>query len=296
MRDTREDIREEDAIPEREAGRAGAASGAVSLGRRSPPAGLPERMDAPDCDEGLLADALEQLARVARWTGGRRLLVRRVLRLLESAGSRAAAARADGNGDGPTRAGNGRPEITLLEVGAGSGHLALHLARRLERLGWRPRLILADRHPGVIRLCRDRFSVVDSERTRFHPVRLDGARLPLDDGSVDIAYSATTLHHLSDADAGAFIAELDRVSRSGWVVTDLLRSRIVLSAIRLLAGTVWRRHPLPRADGLASVRRSFTAGEVARLIADLGLTRARVRRRLVRWIAWHDAGPRGETA
>lgn len=290
-------LREGDGILERGAAPAPrSGEEAASLARRSPPAGLPERMDAPDCDPGLLADALEQLARVARWTGGRRLLVRRVLRLLEDGGALTVAAPADGDADGRARAGNGRREITLLEVGAGSGHLALYLAGRLERLGWRPRVILADRHPGVIRLCRGRLGLLGAGWARFHPVRLDGARLPLDDRSVDIAYSSTTLHHLSDAGASSFLAELDRVSRSGWVVTDLLRSRLALSAIRFLARTIWRRHPLPRADGLASVRRSFTAGEVARLIGDLGLERARVRRRLIRWIAWRDTGPRGETA
>jgi hypothetical protein len=59
---------------------------------------------------------------------------------------------------------------------------------------------------------------------------------------------------------------MDRVSDGRWVVTDLRRSRTAYLALRLLAATLWRRHPYPRQDGPVSVRRAFTADEARRLL------------------------------
>jgi hypothetical protein len=74
------------------------------------------------------------------------------------------------------------------------------------------------------------------------------------------------------------LRELDRVARCGVVVTDLYRSRPALLGARLLAATVWRRHPVTRHDGPRSVVAAFTPRELEELAAAAGMAGARVHR------------------
>jgi ubiquinone/menaquinone biosynthesis C-methylase UbiE len=221
-------------------------------------------MDARDCDRRELADALTTLGRVNRYLGGARLACRQVHRLL---------------------AGRPQGELRLLDVGAGGGDVALRLSGQLHRTGWSPSFLLADRHRVTLQLCRERALRRDATGPlpRFSFVRLDGTALPFADGDVDIAYSTTTLHHLEEAEARAFVAELARVSRFGWAITDLRRSRPSYALMRALGATVWRRRPLPRADAPVSVLRSFTPAEADRLAREAGVPGAVLERSPLRW-------------
>ncbi len=224
-------------------------------------------MDATDCDPDLLADALDMLAEANRRFGGLRTLFAHVDRVL-----------------GASDAGG---QLRILDVGAGGGESATALGRSLGARGRDVRLVFADLHAGVIGQCRARVRAAGGEvGRRAGYVRLDGAALPFADDAFDLAFSTATLHHLDDRGAARFLREIDRVSRVGWVVVDMRRSRAALLSVRFLAATRWRRHPYPRADGPVSVRRSFTVREIRRLLDELGLDCAVVRGRIVRWVAW----------
>ena len=220
-------------------------AGAKASGRTSPDR-LPELMDAPDCDRQELADALVTLGRVNRYLGGGRMIRRQVSRLLA------------GRSPGPVR---------ILDVGAGGGDVATDLLGPLGRAGWAPSFVLADCHESTLELCREnvRRAVGQSFAERFSYVRLDGVSLPFPDGSFDVAFCTTTLHHLQDDDARELLGELARVSRIGWTITDLRRSKTSYALMRALSATVWRGRRMPRADAPVSVLRSFTPVEARRL-------------------------------
>lgn len=203
-------------------------------------------MDEPNCDRSELADALATLGRVNRFLGGHRLIRRQVSRLLA------------GRSPGPVR---------LLDVGTGGGDVAADLLGRLGRAGWAPTFVLADCHESTLDLCRERVrrSVGRSLAERFSYVQLDGVSLPFPDGSFDVAFCTTTLHHLEDEAARELLGELARISRIGWAVTDLRRSRASYALMRALSATVWRGRRMCRADAPVSVLRSFTAAEAQRL-------------------------------
>lgn len=254
---------------------------------RASPARVPERMDRPDCDPDRLRDALSTLARANRRFGARDATLAAASELLE------------GRPPGPVR---------ILDVGTGSGDIGGGLARRLRSRGWRPRTTLTDLHPTTLRIARERLrrngrgpdggASGGGDRAPQGPpsggktgregarepgeaatfVRLTAGALPFRDDSFDVAVSATMLHHLEREEARAFLRELDRVAARGWVVTDLRRSRAAYLAVRVLAATLWRRHPLPREDGPASVRRAFTAEEARGLLAEAGIGDAGVER------------------
>ena len=210
-------------------------------------------MDAPDCDREALREALDTLADANRYLGGRRFLLRRVRRLLAD------------QDPGPIR---------ILDVGCGCGDLAIGLAEHLRGLGWEPRLILGDLHHTTLCLARERWPADRSATDSF--VRLNGTRLPFADDLADLTVCTLTLHHLETDDARQLLAELARVSRLGWVVTDLRRSTAGYRAMQLLGQTLWRTREIPRVDGPISVQRSFTPAEVAALVRDAGVTGARV--------------------
>ena len=220
-------------------------------------------MDDPGCDPEVLREALDALSRAGRWLGGDRLLRKEVARQLR------------GIPPGPVR---------LLDVGTGSGASAQRLSRWLSRRGWQPSLVLSDRHAETLRIARRRLPRGGShgEPEAGEPdaegrlVRLTAGRLPFAEDAFDLVISSATLHHLERSGATAFLAELARVSKRGWVVVDLRRSLLTYAAVRLLAGTVWRRNPLNRWDGPVSVRRSFTGAEARALAREAGREEATV--------------------
>lgn len=251
-------------------------------------------MDREDVDPERLARALTALSRANRLFGGTRAVWRpleRDLRRRERRTGRASSAPTAGSSP---PAENGAPRgLTVVDVGAGGGGMAAELARRCAARGWRPLMLLGDRHPAVLRIAAGRVGASAAEangfpnraagssggrgRTAFRLLRLTAGRLPLANGAADYVVSATTLHHLEREEAVSFLREADRVARRGWVVADLRRSLPAYAAVRFLARTLWRRNPLPRRDGPVSVRRAFTPAEADELLGEAGLRRARTR-------------------
>jgi ubiquinone/menaquinone biosynthesis C-methylase UbiE len=210
-----------------------------------------ERMDEPGVDRRELAVSLDDLRRVNRWLGGTRVLLHHLGRL---------AAR------------SGAVELTVLDVATGSGDIPLAVARWARGRGLRVRVVATDAHAGTLALAREHAGRDPDVRVEH----ADALALPYADGEFDFALCSTALHHFDDDGAVRVLRELWRVARRGVVVNDLRRSRPALLGARLLAATVWRRHPVTRHDGPLSVRRSFTPGELLELGRRAGMAEARV--------------------
>lgn len=220
-------------------------------------------MDDPACAAEDLGQSLSALATVNRWFGGCAAILRPI--------ERALAGRTPG-------------DLRLLDVGTGGGDVPRALGRRLRAAGWRPRFCLTDNHATTLRLARDLAAGEPPGTTRTF-VRLDAVRLPFATDAFDVGFAGTMLHHLETDAAGEFLRELDRVSRLGWVVSDLRRGVAIHLAVGLLGSTIWRRNEPARVDGRVSVRRAFRTDEVEALLANVGLTDAVVRAGPFRWVA-----------
>lgn len=228
---------------------------------RVSPARAPELMDDPECDPETLDRALEALSVVNRWFGGFGALRRPIERAL---------------------AGRSPGELRLLDVGTGGGDIPAALEHRLRAGGWNPQLCLADNHAATLRIARSAVSSGSPEATF---VRLDAPRLPFATDAFDIGLTGAMLHHLESEAAVTFLRELDRVSRLGWIVSDLRRGVAIRVAFAVLGATIWRGNEPARVDGAASIRRAFTASEARALLATAGLPDAVVRSGPIRWIA-----------
>jgi ubiquinone/menaquinone biosynthesis C-methylase UbiE len=204
-----------------------------------------EMMDRPS-SFGELAGALRAITQLNRFFGGRRLTLRHVRRLL-------AALPAD-------------RLVTVLDVGAGAADIPVALARWARRRGRRIRVLALDRDSATLRYARG-YAAAYPEITL---VQGDALALPAPPGSVDVVISAMTLHHLQPEEAVRYLAEIDTVSRLGWVVNDLVRGRVahrlVWAATRLFSRNAMARH-----DGPMSILRSYTPSELASLCEKAGL-------------------------
>jgi SAM-dependent methyltransferase len=171
--------------------------------------------------------------------------------------------------------------LTLLDIGAGAGDVT-RLA--CEVLGsYRTTAISLDHHKTSAWLCSAKGII---------PVIADIRHLPLRSQSVDIVIVSMVLHHLPRCEAVALIGQLHAAARLGVVIADLQRSRLAAAGFNL-AGRMLRLHPVTRRDGVLSIRRGFTASELAAIIADAGVREATVHRRagwrvLAYWRTQHE--------
>lgn len=143
---------------------------------------------------------------------------------------------------------------SVLDVACGSADLAEHLAGH--------RYIGLDLHQTTLGIAQE-----------WQPgaalVRGDALRLPFGDGSMDLAVCQMALHHFETRSAERIVAEMERVSRRGWVVADLLRRRRALGWITLF--TLFA-DPMVRHDARTSVRQAWSPEEARGLGAPYGAT------------------------
>ncbi|RPH77727.1 MAG: methyltransferase domain-containing protein [Candidatus Rokuibacteriota bacterium] len=198
-----------------------------------------------------LSATLDDLDRLNAWFGGYALTLSRVRRV-EARLPRGSS-------------------LVVVDVGGGRGDLAVNIVRWARRRRRPVRVLVVDSDGAMLELAR--------RRTAAYPeialVQADATALSLRDGAADVAVASLTLHHLDQDAVVGCLAGMAAASSLA-VVNDLLRTRgslgLVGPATRLL-----RLHPVSRHDGPLSVRRAYSAGELAVLAEKAGV-RARIRR------------------
>ena len=110
------------------------------------------------------------------------------------------------------------------------------------------------------------------------------------DRSVDLVMVSQLVHHLARPSAICLLRSCDRLARLGVIVADLRRSRLGPPAFWCGARALGF-DPVTIADGMTSIRRGYTTGELRALLAESGVV-ARVERRPgLRLVAtWRPAG------
>ena len=212
-----------------------------------------ELMDEPAQDREELTRSLADIRAVNRWLGGTRVALHHLEALIER---------------------HPRPSYRIVDLATGSGDIPLAVARWARERDVQVEIVATDNHPTTLELAAEHTAHEPAVRTEL----ADALQLPWADNAFDVALLSTALHHFDDErDCLRVLREMGRVSRIGFVVNDLARSRPALLGARLLAATVWRTHPVTRHDGPLSVRRAFTPAELRTLAARAGFTKAEVR-------------------
>jgi ubiquinone/menaquinone biosynthesis C-methylase UbiE len=211
-----------------------------------------ELMDEPAQDRTELAKSLDDLRRVNRWLGGTRVVLHHLAALVRR---------------------HPRAEYRILDIATGSGDVPLEIAKWARGEDISVRIVATDNHATTLEMARAHTAADPSVTVEA----ADALKLPYADSAFDFALISTALHHFDDErDCVRVLREMHRVSRIGFVVNDLARSRTALLGARLLAATVWRTHPVTRHDGPLSICRSFTPDELRTLAARAGFAKATV--------------------
>ncbi|WP_309146559.1 methyltransferase domain-containing protein [Curtobacterium sp. MCBD17_028] len=194
---------------------------------------LAEVMDDPACDPRALDRTFRRFAIVNPLVGGWRGVWRRFVRPVLPV-------------ERPAR---------VLDLGCGGGDVARSIARWAHASGHRVEVVGIDPDPRAIRA---------AERTTTDGVvfrRASSEDLVAAGERFDVVVSNHVLHHLDDAARAAFLADSATLATRRVVHSDIRRSAAAyrayaLGVVPVAAGT------FVRVDGLRSIRRSYTAGEL----------------------------------
>ncbi|WP_435745767.1 methyltransferase domain-containing protein [Microbacterium sp. PMB16] len=180
--------------------------------------------------------------------------------------------------------------LRILDVGAGGGDLCRLLAGRLRRDGISAEVTALDADRRAIRWA----SAHDGDAGVRYRCALTTALVEAGE-TFDVVLSNHVLHHLDAADLQTVLDDSVRLIAPGGLVShhDIARSS---TAYALFAAVTWplSRNMLAdsfiREDGLISIRRSYTAAELAALAPRGWTVRGGVPSRLE--LRWEDAGAR----
>ena len=206
---------------------------------------VPELIEDLNADPHLLRDELKSIRTINRLFGGY-TTVRTGMKLL--------------------LADVRKEEITILDLGTGSADLPIYLLALSRRLNRRFHITAIDHHPQVLEVAR--------ERTRQYPEIVIGAgdlMSPVySPGAFDVVICSLTLHHFSREDAIKILTSMNRLSRIGFLVNDLNRSRIAAWTTKCYT-RLTTRNRMTLTDSHLSVLRGFTLREAQGLVHDAGL-------------------------
>jgi 2-polyprenyl-3-methyl-5-hydroxy-6-metoxy-1,4-benzoquinol methylase len=163
----------------------------------------------------------------------------------------------------------GRPSLRLLDVGFGDGDMLRRIARWAGRHGVAAELVGVDLNP------RSR-PAAEAHTDPALMIRYEtGDYLDMGDGW-DAVISSLVAHHMTREQLVRFLRWME-ASAHHWLVNDLHRHGVAHQGYPLLA-TLARWHPIVRHDGRVSIARSFRPAEWPPLLAEAGVTDARVYR------------------
>jgi len=166
----------------------------------------------------------------------------------------------------------GRDSFSLLDVGFGQGDMLREIAHWAEKRGIAARLVGVDLNSRSEAAAR---AVTDADLPITY---VTGDYADLMNEKWDFMISSLVAHHMSREELILFLQVMDNEARTGWFVNDLHRhgfSYLGYPVLAQLAG--W--HRIVRMDGQTSIARSFRPAEWQPLLAESGISGARVERK-----------------
>jgi ubiquinone/menaquinone biosynthesis C-methylase UbiE len=211
----------------------------------------PELLDQEWHDPDALAGNLRDIRAVNHLAGGVATVLRHLPRLVE-------------------RVPRGQP-VELLDLATGSGDIPRAVADWAARHGRPVRLTVTDSSPQILDAARLILAGVDGVRFAV----CDAREAPLPDGAFDIVLCSLSLHHFAPGDAVRVLREMDRLSRTGFIVNDIRRCVAGYLAAWAIS-RVATRNRLTRHDMPLSVRRAYTPRELRALLREADIRDATV--------------------
>ncbi len=180
--------------------------------------------------------------------------------------------------------------LRILDVATGGGDIPLALWQKGKRAGLRLEIVGIDISERALEFAQRQCAGCGSD-VRFEQWNILQDGLP---EGFDVIVSSLFLHHLTNDQAGQFLAAAAVATKRLVLVNDLRRGRYGLT-LAYFAGHVLSSSPVVRLDAIRSVRAAFTMQEALAMAEAAGMKRATVHRRwparyLLQWrkTAWED--------
>lgn len=196
----------------------------------------PERIDTGDYTPEEYAVFLREIAFINKYLGDARALKKTLFLEIERSGHR---------------------ELSMLDVGSGSGELLRATADFARRTGRKAKLTGIDLNAASASMTRS----MSRNYAEITSVRGDAFSLPFADGSFDYAISSLFFHHFTDEQIPLILKEMSRVARRGVCVIDLHRHPAAYYLYKLFC-FAFRISPLVREDGSLSILKGFRPEEM----------------------------------
>lgn len=152
-------------------------------------------------------------------------------------------------------------ELSILDVGSGSGDVPLTVTHRLRDRGLNVSLTLFDQH-------ENHLPRLDGKDPNLYTMTGDALNLPFMENWFDVVSCSLLLHHLEPDQARRFVQSALNVARHAVIINDLVRSPLHYSLLHL-----WRpffRTRVSYLDGLTSVHRAYTPTEITQMLSGIG--------------------------
>lgn len=175
-------------------------------------------------------------------------------------------------------------DLRILDVGAGGGDLCRSIARRLRRDGLAPDITALDVDERAIG-----WAAAHDDSAGVHYRCALAADLVAAGETFDIVISNHVLHHLSTDGLQRMLVDTSALVAPGGLAShyDIARGRlgyVLFAAATLPLAPTLLAGSFIRADGLTSIRRSYTARELAAIVPEGWRVRGGFPSRLeVRW-------------
>jgi 2-polyprenyl-3-methyl-5-hydroxy-6-metoxy-1,4-benzoquinol methylase len=207
-----------------------------------------ELMDSDDLDAATYAAVVGDLAKVNAVTMARRPTLGFVRRALRE-----------------------RKRFKLLDVGFGDGDMLRTIARWAAKRGIEAELVGVDLNP------RSELAAKEHTPADLHIRWVTGDYADLAGQGWDMVVSSLVAHHMTHDQLVHFVRFMEAESAMGWLVNDLHRHGFAHSGFPILA-RIFGWHRIVRHDGTLSIARSYRPGEWPTILAEAGVTDARVYR------------------
>ena len=218
---------------------------------------LPHRKDAEELldqtghDPAELAGNLRDIRTVNRVAGGTAIVLRHLPEMLDHVPR-----------DCPAE---------ILDLATGSGDIPRALIAWAGRQSRPLRLTVTDRSPQILTEARRMLAGVPDVTFTV----CDARAVPMPDRSFDVVLCSLALHHFAPGGAVQVLGEMDRLSRTGFILNDIRRCRAGYLAA-WAASRIATRNRLTRHDMPLSVLRAYTPDELRALLRQAGILEARV--------------------
>ncbi len=209
--------------------------------------GVEERMDRADCPPDRLLKTVAQFRVVNRlFSRYRHILTENVIQPMRRHPER---------------------RYRLADIGAGGCDIDRWLVGQCRKENLRLEIVAVDCDPRLIRYARElNAGFPEIVGVQADALDADAWREP------DFVFANHLLHHLSDEVCVAFLRRLDSLDLLGYAIGDIARSRRAAIAYAAIVAP-FSHGSFLLADGLTSIRRGFTRGELQELVEQADLQR-----------------------